>query len=251
MKEVLEKNILIDYWFDVNFYKTILTNLMIQNLNPLTFLLSIYALIKNLNSKDPLIKFHKNWLIGNLLFLFFLPGSNQGHPYYQIIFVPNILFFTGLGILRIKDSFSNKNLVTHFLVLINLVLSISIFTYGSNEKLRISNLDEFKNVLAENVKIKKDSPSEYILFSNEGMGSTSIFTYYSDSYGREFDLELEDITNLKKQINLGAKYIFFINTSYGNTISKLKANKDIFNWLNTEKNKLYESESILLYQLRK
>lgn len=250
MKVVFERNRLIDYWLDFNFYRIILTNLVIQNLNPLTFLLSIYALIRTFNSNEPLIKFHKNWIIGNLLFLFLIPGSNQGHPYYQIIFIPNLLFFTGLGIMRLKDFYSNKNLICYVLVLINFILSIAIFIYGSNEKLRISNIEEFKNVLADNIIIKKDSPSEYILYANQGMGSSSIHTYYSESYSRQFKLDSEDISDLKKQINLGAKYIFFINTSYGNTINKLRTKKEIFNWLNTTKDKLYESESILLYKLK-
>ena len=250
MKIVIEKNQFNDYWFDLSFYKTILKNLIIQNFNPLSFLLSIYGLVINFSSKDYLIKFHKNWIIGNLLFLFLLPGSNQGHPYYQIVLIPNLLFFTGLGILRVKNIFSNKNLINYFLILPSFVISIAIFIYGSNEKLRVSNLDEFKNVLAENVIITKDSPSEYILYSHEGIGSTSIHTYYSESYSRLFQLEEENISDLKKQINLGAKYIFFINTSYGNTIKKLKTNKEIVNWLDSEKNKLYESESIILYQLQ-
>ncbi len=63
-------------------------------------------------------------------------------------------------------------------------------------------------------------------------------------------MDSENISDLEDQINSGARYIFFINTSYGNTIKKLKANTEFFKWLNTNKNKLYESESIILYQLR-
>ena len=248
---ILKRNPLTNYWFDFNFYKKIISYFLIQHLNPLTFCLSIYILIINFNAKDPLIKFHVNWFFFNLLFLFLLPGTNLSHPYYQIIFIPNLLFFTGLGIAKIKEFFFKKDLYTYSLVLLNLILSIAIFIYASNENLRISNLDEFKDVLANNVTIKKDSTSEYILYSNEGMGSTPIHSYYSDSYSRQFHLELENIVNLKEQINSGAKYIFFINTSYGDTIKKLKKDKEIFNWLNTEQHKLYESESIILYELKK
>ena len=82
----------------------------------------------------------------------------------------------------------------------NLILSIAIFIYASNENLRISNLDEFKDVLANNVTIKKDSTSEYILYSNEGMGSTPIHSYYSDSYSRQFHLELENHASGEAQL---------------------------------------------------
>ena len=75
-------------------------------------------------------------------------------------------------------------------------------------------------------------------------------TYYSDSYSRLFDLESENISHLKKRIDSGAKYIFFLNSTYGNTIKKLKNNIDIFDWLNSEQNKLYESENIMLYKLQ-
>ena len=82
------------------------------------------------------------------------------------------------------------------------------------------------------------------------MGSSSIHTYYSDSYSRQFKLDSEDILDLKKQINLGAKYIFFLNSSYGNTLDKLKENKELYNWLNSYKDKLYESDSMILYKLK-
>ena len=131
-----------------------------------------------------------------------------------------------------------------------MISSIAIYIYGSNENIRISNLDEFKNVLAEKVIIKKDLPSEYILYSHEGMAYTALYSYYSDSYSRLFDLESENISHLKKRIDSGAKYIFFLNSSYGNTIKKLKNNIDIFDWLNSEQNKLYESENIMLYKLQ-
>ena len=58
-----------------------------------------------------------------------------------------------------------------------------------------------------------------------------------------------NISHLKKRIDSGAKYIFFLNSSYGNTIKQLKKNIDIFNWLNSEQNKLYESKNIILYKL--
>ena len=129
------------------------------------------------------------------------------------------------------------------------ILSISIFIYGSNEKLRNFNLNEFKNVLAEKVLIKKDINSEYILFSHKGLGSAPVYTYYSDSYGRQFSLESENLSDLKEQIKTGAKYIFFINTNYGDTIKDLKINKVIFDWLNLNQNKLYESKNIILFKL--
>ena len=84
------------------------------------------------------------------------------------------------------------------------------------------------------------------------MGSTPIHSYYSDSYSRQFRHQIgKRYVNLKEQINSGAQYIFFINTSYGDTIKKLKKDTEIFNWLNTEQHKLYESESIILYELKK
>ncbi len=246
---VLISGYLIEYWFNFSFYLKIISNFLIQHLNPITFILSIYAVIINFKSKDPLIKFHLNWIFGNLLFLFLLPEINLGHPYYQIIFIPSLLFFTGLGIQKIKAFFPYKDLFIYSLVLINLISSIAIYVYGSNENLRISNLDEFKNVLAENVIIKKDIPSEYILYSHKGMAYTAVYPYYSDSYSRQFNLESENISDLKERINSGAKYIFFLNSSYGNTIKQLKNNIDIFNWLNSEQNKLYESKNIILYKL--
>ena len=106
---VLGRGSLIQYWFSFSFYIKIISNFLIIHLNPFTFIIAVYAILLNFKSKDPLIKFHINWIIGNLLVLFLLPGGNLGHPYYQIIFIPNLLFFTGLGIQKIKEFSPNKN----------------------------------------------------------------------------------------------------------------------------------------------
>ena len=45
--------------------------------------------------------------------------------------------------------------------------------------------------------IKKDIPSEYILYSHEGMASSPIHSYYSDSYSNLFKIESENISDLK------------------------------------------------------
>ena len=66
------KGSLIGTWIDINFYKNILFNFLIQHLNPLTFLLSIYGIFSNLRAKNKITKFHLNWLFANLLFLLFI-----------------------------------------------------------------------------------------------------------------------------------------------------------------------------------
>ena len=131
--------------------------------------LSIHGLITNFRSKDPIIKFHINWLFGNILFLFIFAGVNLGHPYYQIFFIPNLIFFIGLSLIKIKEIFRNKNIIFYGSIVLNLLLSFSIFIYGTNEKLRISNLDEFKNVFSNNITIDKNNSKEFIIYSHERM----------------------------------------------------------------------------------
>lgn len=247
---LLGKGSLIDIWSDLNFYKNILSNFMIQYLNPITFVLSIYGILINLRSKNTITRFHINWILANLLFLFIFAGANKGHPYYQIFFIPNLIYFIGISLLKIKDSHSIvKKLIINIILLLNLSLSIAVFIYGSNEKMRISNLEEFKSVVNEKITIKKDKSSEYILFANEGLASAAIYTYYADSYSKLFSVRDNDLNNLKNEISSGAKYIFFLNTSYGNTLINFKNNKEVFDWLNLNKEKLYESKSMILYDL--
>ncbi len=124
-----------------------------------------------------------------------------------------------------------------------------VYIYGSNDSLRISNIDEFKSVLSENIIINKNISNEYILFSHEGLASTAVYTYYADSYSKQYFINEKSISNLIKEINSGAKYLFFLNTKYGDTIKKLKSNKNLYDWLNFNKNKIYESNSIILYEL--
>jgi len=237
------------FWIDIKFYKNIISSLTLQHLSPLSFIFSFFAIFNNFKSKDQILRFHINWILGNLLFLFIFAGVNNGHPYYQIYFTPPLLFFVGIYFSKGKKLFINKNKLINITLIINIIICISIFIYGSNEKSRISNIDEFKYVLSKNISIEKNVPSEYILYSHDGLASTAVYTYYSDSYSKQFFMGKDDINNLKNEINLGAKYIFFINTKYGDTLKKLKRNEDTYNWLNN-KIKLYESESMILYQLR-
>ena len=94
------------------------------------------------------------------------------------------------------------------------------------------------------------NPSEYILFANQGLASSAVFTYYADSYSNIFSAKDEKLSDLKDEINLGAKYIFFLKTSYGNSIEWLKRNNEIYDWLNNSKTKLYESKNMILYKLK-
>ena len=247
---VLGKGSLFKNWVDLNFYKNIISYFLIQHVNPLTFVFSIYAIIINIKSKDPITRFHINWILANFLFLFIFADANKGHPYYQIFFTPNLIFFIGMSLIRLKELTKYKDMVSYILVSLNLILAISLFIYGTNDQLRIANIEEFKSVIKENVVIDKKNPSEYILFANQGLASSAVFTYYSDSYSNVFSVKDENLSDLRDEINLGAKYIFFLKTSYGNSIEWLKKNIEIYDWLNMKKNKIYESGSMILYELR-
>ena len=245
------KGSLIKTWFDLNFYKNILSYFLIQHLNPLTLGLSILGIVLNIQSKNLITKFHLNWLFSNLLFLFIFAGANKGHPYYQIFFIPNLIFFIGLFLEKINYFFINKNFIINFSVLINFILSIAVFIYGANEKLRISNVEEFKDIVNNKININKNIAKEYILYAHEGLASPPVYAYYADSYSKIYSIESGDILSLKNEISKGAKYIFFINTSYGKTLEYLENNKEVYDWLNLNQKKLYESKNIILYELKR
>ena len=243
------KSSMIRLWFDLDFYKKIFSYFIIQHLNPLTFLLAINGILIGIKTKNWVNKFHINWIIGNIIFLFIFSGANIGHPYYQIYFIPPLLYFVGLFLTKFSNSLFNKNILINICLILNLLFSLPIYAYGSNDNLRISNIDEFKSVLSENIRINKNIPNEYILFSHEGLASTAVYTYYADSYSKQYFINENSISDLIKEINSGAKYLFFLNTKYGDTINKLKSNRTLYNWLKDNKNKIYESQSIILYQL--
>ena len=120
------KSSMIRLWFDLNFYKKIFSYFIIQHLNPLTFLLAINGIIISLKTKDWVNKFHINWILGNILFLFIFSGANIGHPYYQIYFTPPLLFFVGLFISKFSKSISNKNILINICLVLNLLISLPI-----------------------------------------------------------------------------------------------------------------------------
>ena len=85
-----------NFWVDLQFYKNILSYFILQHLNPITFIFSILAIFSTFKSKDNLHIFHRNWILMNLLFLFIFARANNGHPYYQIYFMPPLLYFIGI-----------------------------------------------------------------------------------------------------------------------------------------------------------
>lgn len=245
------KESIIKYWISLTFYKRIIFNFLILLFNPLTFLIGLLAIAKNQKTNTNFFPFHINWTLSNFLVLFTLARAFSGHPYYQIYFIPPLLYFIGIGLSNFQNNYITRNKVINYSLILNLILSISIFSYGANDKSRISNIDEFKSVLNNNISINKKSPSEYILYSHEGLGTAAVYNYYADGYGNVFKLSDNNIENIKKEIKSGAKYIFFLNTSYGNTLNKLKNEEKTYDWLNESAYKIYESKDILLFKLRK
>ncbi len=240
---------IIKYWISLDFYKIILFNFLFLCFNPLTFVISLFSIKRNFNYNNyPLTNFHINWIFSNILILLLLPIAYKGHQYYQIYFVPPLLFFIGLSLSNFKNNLFKENNIINFSLILNLILSIAVFCYGANEKLRIANVDEFKSVVKKNINIDRRSSSEYILFSHEGLASTAVYNYYADGYSNQFKIGDDNVETLKKEIKSGAKYIFFLDTKYGKTLNKLRNKKETYEWLNTNNKKLYESESILLYE---
>tara|TARA_Y100000589_G_scaffold300724_1_gene311085 strand:+ start:1740 stop:3245 length:1506 start_codon:yes stop_codon:yes gene_type:complete len=236
-------------WLRFDFWRNIIFNFNFLLLNPITLFITLISITKLIKDKNQDVIFHKNWIIGNCLALFILAGPNRGHPYYQIYFVPPLLFFVGYYLKYNLSLITSKNKFIKLIIIINFLISISIFSYGANENFRISNIAEFNQVFQKYISISKNIPSEYILYATEGMTS-GVYDYYGGLYSSQFKIRDENIAKLENKINSGAKYIFFINTKYGNTINKLRYKNNLDNWLNDNKEKIYESESILLYKLR-
>ena len=46
-------------------------------------------------------------------------------------------------------------------------------------------------------------------------------------YSKQYFINEKSISNLIEEINSGAKYLFFLNTKYGDTIKKLKSNSTL------------------------
>ncbi len=144
--------------------------------------------------------FLSSFLISSLSYLFFFQGGNVQHEYYQVLILPTLAIFTGIGINFIIENKKIFNQIL-FLPLIFLIIVFSWFFSFYN----IKNNYNYSNELVKQAKIINDltKPTDKIVVDR--MGDTTLL-YLADRKGAP--AIYKDPQELKK---LGYQYLITDN----------------------------------------
>lgn len=135
-------------------------------------------------------------LVASFLYVFTFQGGNVQHDYYQILILPALAIFTGLGV---KLVFEEKKVLTNSLI----TISITILIFVSSFLFSFYGVQNFYSYSTDVVNISKiiktvTLPQDIIV--TDTTGDTTLL-YLSDRKG--FPLVSEGLGDLKKR---GAKY---------------------------------------------
>ena len=241
---------IIGNWINLDFYLNVGFSLLFLNATPLILVLAGWGIYKKVSfaNKD----FLNIWTISNIVLLFIFAGANRGHPYYQIYFVPIFLIYAAAYVDFLILEFGESKISKWLTVIIvaHVTISSIVFAYAVDETKRINNLEEFKQVANQYVDLKSKNKDTFVLIQAERLTS-GVYDYYLKQYTQQFSLRHHPSPgdHLNDQVAQGAKYLFMINTSYGETIEISQSNLGYWNWLESNASQLYQSESIILFEL--
>ncbi len=242
---------IIGNWINPEFYSNVAFNLVFLNATPLVICFAGLAIATKTHFKYR--KFVNAWAIANVVFLFVFAGANRGHPYYQIYFVPIILIYAAAyfdKLVKGKSEFKRRGLLIATL-LTHVLISLAVFFYGVDDTRRINNLQEFQRVADLHFNQVAKTTDAFVLMQTENMTS-GVYDYYLNQYTQQFSLKHHSspVLHLEQQVTEGAKFLFMVNTSYGNSIDISKNSQDYWHWLDSNTTKLYQSESMILFKLQ-
>ena len=238
-------------WINPEFYSNVLFSLIFLNSTPVVMGLAGLSLFK----RTPFVErqFLAYWAIANIVVLFLFAGANRGHPYYQIYFVPIILIYAASYFDMLVKKLERVQLQKGVLVLVlsHVFVSLVVFAHGVDETKRIDNLDEFRFVSEAYISGMPRNKENFVVIQSERMTS-GVYDYSLNHYTQQFSLRHHRAPklHLREQVEKGAKYLFMINTSYGNTVSISKNNHAYWEWLNLNTAVLYDSPSMMLFEFR-
>lgn len=149
--------------------------------------------------------FFVSFLVSSLLYLVVIARGNVQHDYYQILIIPSLSIFLGLGsslLLNLPKEYFHKNIGV-FVLTLSIILSISFSWYYVRDYFNINN----PSIIAAGQAVDKLTPKNAkviaILHGSEG---DTTFLYQTNRQGwASFENSLPEL------IEKGADYLIFAN----------------------------------------
>lgn len=249
---VLTKFDVLEYWFSVDFYLTMLKSIMFLNSSPLLLILAILVPICKIKFRFD--RFFFIFFLVNISILFIFAGAQNGHPYYQVFFVPIVLVYAAASFEFFFEHISKSRLLKTMFGIglgIHFFTSIAVFHYGVDDTSRIPNLREFIKVVDSGLfEFEQNDRNQFVLIWTDRLGP-GVYDFYLDAPTRLFHAPA-DVSNsefLDYQVSLGAKYLVVSDTSYGETIKILESDGEMGFWLAEKAKLVFNSPSLRVYRL--
>lgn len=142
-----------------------------------------------------------SWLLGVVLYLFIIAGGNVQHDYYQILTLPIICIFLGIGAsFLITNNVMNK-IASLLLLIVTVIFMFSFSWYQVRDYFNINN----GAMIKAGQEVDRLTPPNAKVIAP--LGGDTAFLYQTNRQGWPVGIEIE------KMIKLGASY--YVNTNFG------------------------------------
>lgn len=175
------------------FYERI-TKLILGYVGVLFLVVGSWSLVKNKNAG-----FFLSFAIASLVYLFVIATGNVQHDYYQILIVPTISIFAGLGVAYLLEKF-NKNIFLQFQVICLVIVALFLGWLSVKDYFNINDWGMVEAANRANAILPADAT--VIALSDPST------TFLNLTQRRGWPVFQSDI---EKLINMGAQYMVIAN----------------------------------------
>ena len=253
--ELVSKRGITEHWFDLSFYISVGSSIVLLLLTPLGFIGTVGGIfcVRKGNQR----KFLYSWLGAIVLYFYALSGVVKGHMYYHLLLLPLAVIFFGFSVewLLARCDFIKKMLKRKSVVFFGSVIAFLIlcgYVVGYLKYFKYMYENRMPHTLAAAEIIKEHTPkNRYILLTQPG-AMPGAETYYSRSRTLYFfrGNGKKTIDELETERKNGATTYLALDTKYGSGVNATKNDMVFWQYLKEKYTTIAVTEHYLIFDIR-
>jgi hypothetical protein len=241
------------HWFAAKFYVFLGGSIILALLTPLGFLGMLYGIFC-IKSREHRV-FMYSYLAAVIFYFYALASCTSGHYYYHLYLLPVGAIFFGFAIEKIvsKKEFIKMIFRKKLFAFLGMALTVMVllgYGLGYVKFFQYMYKDRMPYLLEVSAIIRQKFPGHRFLIDGGSGFLTGMISYYSHSKSLPFNLSATSKLEIENLRNKGATALVVMESLYGNNIPPLKANKELWKYLNDECKPIVVNEHYLIFDLR-